>query len=97
MKPPKQEEEEEQEDLTAGRINIDDFDKVEIKAGTIINAEGVKKADKLLKIQVDLGEEKRQIVSGIREQYEPEDIIGKRCSPSLTLNRLNFAVSCLKV
>ncbi|WP_462421816.1 methionine--tRNA ligase [Salinicoccus sp. Marseille-QA3877] len=77
MKPPKQEEEE-QEDLTSGRIKIDDFDKVEIKAGTIINAEGVKKADKLLKIQVDLGEEKRQIVSGIREQYEPEDIIGKK-------------------
>lgn len=78
MKPPKQEEEEEQKDLTSGRIKIDDFDKVEIKAGTIINAEGVKKADKLLKIQVDLGEENRQIVSGIREQYEPEDIIGKK-------------------
>ena len=77
MKPPEQDEEE-QEDLTSGRIKIDDFDKVEIKAGTIINAEGVKKADKLLKIQVDLGEEKRQIVSGIREQYEPEDIIGKK-------------------
>ncbi|MCD2138341.1 methionine--tRNA ligase [Salinicoccus halitifaciens] len=78
MKPPAQEEEEAQEDLTSGRITIDDFDKVEMKAGTIINAEGVKKADKLLKIQVDLGEEKRQIVSGIREQYEPEDIIGKK-------------------
>ena len=80
MKPPVQEEENEeaQEDLTSGRITIDDFDKVEMKAGTIINAEGVKKADKLLKIQVDLGEEKRQIVSGIREQYEPEDIIGKK-------------------
>lgn len=80
MKPPMQEEENEeaQEDLTSGRITIDDFDKVEMKAGTIINAEGVKKADKLLKIQVDLGEEKRQIVSGIREQYEPEDIIGKK-------------------
>lgn len=80
MKPPmqKEENEEAQEDLTSGRITIDDFDKVEMKAGTIINAEGVKKADKLLKIQVDLGEEKRQIVSGIREQYEPEDIIGKK-------------------
>lgn len=78
MKPPAQTEEKEQEDLTSGRITIEDFDKVEMKAGTIINAEGVKKADKLLKIQVDLGEEKRQIVSGIREQYEPEDIIGKK-------------------
>lgn len=79
MKPPAQEEKEEaQEDLTSGRVTIDDFDKIEIKAGTVINAEGVKKADKLLKIQVDLGEERRQIVSGIREQYEAEDIIGKK-------------------
>ncbi len=80
MKPPAhdEDEEDEKEELTSGRITIDDFNKVEIKAGTIINAEGVKKADKLLKIQVDLGEEKRQIVSGIREQYEPEDIIGKK-------------------
>lgn len=70
--------EEEQEEESSTRITIDDFDKVDIKAGTVINAEGVKKADKLLKIQVDLGEEKRQIISGIREQYEPEDVMGKK-------------------
>ncbi|MFD2831636.1 methionine--tRNA ligase [Corticicoccus populi] len=70
--------EEEHEEEDNNRITIDDFDKVDIKAGTVINAEGVKKADKLLKIQVDLGEEKRQIISGIREQYEPEDIMGKK-------------------
>ena len=52
--------------------------KVDIKAATIIQAEGIKKADKLLKIRVDLGDEERQIVSGIRSQYEPEDIIGKK-------------------
>ncbi|GAA3730376.1 methionine--tRNA ligase [Salinicoccus jeotgali] len=62
----------------ATEITIDDFDKVEMKVATVINAEGVKKADKLLKIQVDLGEEKRQIISGIRESYEPEEIIGKK-------------------
>lgn len=75
MTPPKGEDEEEAEE---GLINIKDFDKVEIKAATIINAEGVKKTDKLLKVKVDLGDEKRQIISGLRTQYEPEDIIGKK-------------------
>ncbi|CAD2071937.1 methionine--tRNA ligase [Phocicoccus pinnipedialis] len=62
----------------ANEITIDDFDKVEIKVATIIYAENVKKADKLLKINVDLGEEERQIISGIAEHYSPDDIIGKK-------------------
>lgn len=76
MTPAKKEDEEVEE--TGSKITIDEFDKVEMKAGTVVNADGVKKADKLLKIQVDLGDENRQIISGIREQYEPEDIIGKK-------------------
>lgn len=60
------------------QINIKDFDKVEIKAATITDAENVKKSDKLLKIQVDLGNEQRQIVSGIAKFYRPEEIIGKK-------------------
>jgi len=60
------------------QIDIKDFDKVEIKAATIIDAEQVKKSDKLLKIQVDLDSEQRQIVSGIAKFYQPEDIIGKK-------------------
>ncbi|MEB7818116.1 methionine--tRNA ligase [Mammaliicoccus sciuri] len=59
-------------------ITIDQFDKVEIKAATVIGADYVKKSDKLLKIKVDLGNEKRQIVSGIAEFYKPEDIVGKK-------------------
>ncbi|OFS61812.1 methionine--tRNA ligase [Nosocomiicoccus sp. HMSC09A07] len=59
-------------------ISIDDFDKVEIKVATIVNASEHPKADKLLKIQVDLGNEERQIVSGIREHYEADEIIGKK-------------------
>lgn len=78
MTPDKKDEAEEKEEPADDRINIKDFDKVEIKVATIIQAEGVKKADKLLKIKVDLGNEERQIVSGIRAQYEPEDIIGKK-------------------
>lgn len=60
------------------QIDIKDFDKVEIKAATIIDAENVKKSDKLLKIQIDLDSEQRQIVSGIAKFYKPEDIIGKK-------------------
>ena len=47
---------------------------------TITDAENVPKSDKLLKIQIDLGLEQRQIVSGIAKFYRPEDIIGKSCS-----------------
>lgn len=77
MQPPKEESVEEELPAKA-QIDIKDFDKVEIKAATIINAEKVKKSNKLLKIQVDLGYEKRQIISGIAQFYAPEDIIGKK-------------------
>ncbi|KIX89888.1 methionine--tRNA ligase [Staphylococcus microti] len=63
---------------TKEQIDIKAFDKVEIKAATIIDAENVKKSDKLLKIQVDLDNEQRQIISGIAKFYQPEDIIGKK-------------------
>lgn len=77
MQPDKIEEVEEELPSKA-QIAIKDFDKVEIKAATIIDAEQVKKSDKLLKIQVDLDSEQRQIVSGIAKFYQPEDIIGKK-------------------
>jgi methionyl-tRNA synthetase len=59
-------------------IELDDFAKVELKTGTILNAEKVEKADKLLKLEVDLGTEKRVIVSGIALHYQPEQIIGQQ-------------------
>lgn len=77
MQPPKEESVEEEVPDKA-QIDIKYFDKVEIKAATIIDAEKVKKSNKLLKIQVDLGYEKRQIISGIAQFYAPEDIIGKK-------------------
>ncbi len=79
MQPPATEEEKE-EIPSKPQIDIKDFDKVEIKAATIIDAEHVKKSDKLLKIQVDLDSEQRQIVSGIAKFYTPDDIIGKKVS-----------------
>lgn len=58
-------------------INFDDFTKLDIRLGTILEAEKVEKADKLLKLLVDTGIDKRTIVSGIAEHYSPEEVIGK--------------------
>lgn len=58
-------------------IAFDDFSKMDIRTATILSAEKVEKADKLLKLQVDLGFEKRTVVSGIAKYYNPEDIIGQ--------------------
>ena len=58
-------------------ITIDEFFKVELKVGEVIEAEEVKKSKKLLKLQVDLGEERpRQIIAGIKEYYKPEELVG---------------------
>jgi methionyl-tRNA synthetase len=59
-------------------IQFDDFAKIDLKIGTIISAEKVEKADKLLKLEVDLGFEKRTIVSGIALHFEPAAIVGKQ-------------------
>ena len=59
-------------------IQYDDFAKLDLKVATITAAEKVAKADKLLKLEVDLGFEKRTIVSGIALHFKPEDIIGKQ-------------------
>ena len=59
-------------------IQYDDFAKLDLRTGTILEAEKVQKADKLLKLTVDLGSEKRTIVSGIALQFEPAALIGKK-------------------
>jgi methionyl-tRNA synthetase len=61
-------------------ITFDDFEKMDIRVGTILTAEKVEKADKLLKLSVDLGFETRTIVSGIAAHFKPEDIIGEQVS-----------------
>ncbi len=63
---------------TKPEIQFDDFAKIDLKTGTITAAEKVEKADKLLKLEVDLGTEKRIIVSGIALHYEPAAIIGQK-------------------
>ena len=60
------------------QITIDDFDRVDLRVAKILECEPVKKSDKLLRIIVDTGEATRQIVSGIAQQYKPEELIGKK-------------------
>jgi len=55
-----------------------DFKKLQIRIGLIVEAKKVEGTDKLLKLQVDFGDEKRQIVSGIAEFYRPEQLVGKQ-------------------
>jgi methionyl-tRNA synthetase len=59
-------------------ITIDDFVKVDLRVAQILVAERVPKADKLLRLEVDLGYEKRQILAGIAQYYEPEKLIGRK-------------------
>ena len=59
------------------QITIDDFMKVQLKAAKVLSAERVPKSEKLLKLQVSLGSEQRQIVAGIGKKYEPDTLIGK--------------------
>ncbi|UKS31163.1 methionine--tRNA ligase [Paenibacillus sp. HWE-109] len=59
-------------------IGIDDFAKVELRVAQVISAEPVKGADKLLKLQLDLGYEQRQVVSGIAKFYSPEELAGRK-------------------
>jgi methionyl-tRNA synthetase len=62
----------------AEEISIDDFFKVELRVAQVIAAEPIKNADKLLKLQLDLGTEQRQVVSGIAKFYTPEQLVGRK-------------------
>lgn len=66
------------EEPSSEEITIDDFMKVDLKVATVTACEKIPKADKLLKLQLDMGYEQRQVVSGIAEYYKPESLIGKK-------------------
>lgn len=65
------------EDNKDSQITIDEFMKVELKTGKILEAEKVKKSKKLIQLKVDIGTETRQILAGIAGSYEPEDLVGR--------------------
>jgi len=58
-------------------ITIEDFEKIDLRVVKVLACEPVKKADKLLKLKVDLGGEERQVISGIAKYYKPEELVGK--------------------
>ncbi len=58
-------------------INFEEFQKIELKVAKVIQAERIEESEKLLKLQIDLGGEKRQIVAGVAKFYQPEDLVGK--------------------
>src|SRR6202035_1881524 len=62
----------------SAKIGIEDFAKVEMRVGQIKSAERVAGADKLLQLQVDIGDEVRQIVAGLALAYKPEDLVGRK-------------------
>jgi methionyl-tRNA synthetase len=62
---------------TEGRISMDEFLKVDLRAAKVLAAERVPKSTRLLKLRVDVGVEERTIVAGIAEAYEPERLVGR--------------------
>ena len=58
-------------------INFEEFQKVDLRVAKVITAEKVEGSEKLLKLQIDLDSEKRQIIAGIAQFYKPEDLLGK--------------------
>ena len=78
-----------------GIVSIEDFSKVELRVGLVEEASHVDGADKLLKLHVDLGDEKRQIFAGIKQAYSPESLVGKLVVvvANLAPRKMRFGVS----
>src|SRR5437868_12560687 len=65
-------------DATATTIEYDDFAKLELRVATVLECKPHANADKLLVLQIDLGAERRQICAGLRQHYQPEQLVGKQ-------------------
>jgi methionyl-tRNA synthetase len=73
----KQKKEKKAEKIGEGLITFDEFFNTQLKTAKVLEAEKIEGADKLLKLQVEIGEEKRQLVAGVAEYYTPEEMVGK--------------------
>ncbi|WP_164215612.1 methionine--tRNA ligase [Virgibacillus sp. YIM 98842] len=78
MKKPAEEPKKKKSDSKKDEIAFDDFMKLDLRVAEVVHAEKMKNADKLLRLQLDVGKDKRQVISGIAEYYQPEDLIGKK-------------------
>jgi methionyl-tRNA synthetase len=65
-------------DESFGLVTLDDFGKLDLRVAVVVQAERVEKAARLLKLQIDIGGDKRQIIAGIAEHYAPEEIVGRK-------------------
>jgi methionine--tRNA ligase beta chain len=77
--------------LLAEEVSFDDFQKLDIRIGKIIEVTQVPSSKKLIKIMVDFGSEKRQAVAGLLKYYQPEELVGKKCVFLLNLQRRMLA------
>lgn len=77
-KPAEEKSEEKSTEVLKPEISIDDFNKIDLRTGTIIAAQKVEKADKLLQLEIDLGFETRTVLSGIAQHFSPEEVVGKQ-------------------
>ena len=75
----------------AEEITFDDFSKLDLRIGKIVEATAVPESKKLIKIQVDFITEKRQCIAGLLKYYKPEDLVGKKCVFLLNLQRRMLA------
>ena len=75
----------------AEEITFDEFQKIDLRIGKIIEASAVPESKKLIKILVDFGSEKRQAVAGLLKYYKPEELVGKKCVFLLNLQRRMLA------
>lgn len=87
---PNEMKEETKEESEDSEITIDVFNQIELKVAEVLACERVPKADKLLKFQLDLGDEQRQVLSGIAEHYSPEELIGKKVAVVTNLKRVKL-------
>jgi methionine--tRNA ligase beta chain len=71
-------------------ITIEELKKLDVRIGKILSAQRIENTDKLIKLEVDLGDEKRQIVTGIAEYFEPKDLEGKQIPIAVNLEPKTF-------
>ena len=75
----------------AEEVTFDEFQKLDLRVGKIIEATPIPNSKKLIKIMVDFGSEKRQAVAGLLKYYQPEELVGKKCVFLLNLQRRMLA------
>ena len=72
-------------------ISLEEFQKADLRIGTIVSADDLEESNKLIKLQVDIGAERRQVVAGIKKRYKIEDLVGKQVLIIANLEPKNLA------